>query len=175
MFRLENETEEDKWEVEGLLDVAFGPGRFALSAYRLREGVKPVLELSVLARDEFGSVSGSIRFWPVRAGEDGNPALLLGPVAVHPTRQGEGLGSLLITDGLERARSSGWKAVFLIGDEPYYSRFGFVRCPEVAFPAPTDPARILVNVLDSAEVGPISGEIRKWQSDSNWSVSGLLG
>ena len=162
MFRLENETQDHKWEVEGLLDLAFGAGRFALSSYRLREGTDPVSDLSVIARDEFGSMSGSIRFWPIRVGEDGRPALLLGPVAVHPIRQGEGLGSLLITDGLERARALGWTTIFLVGDQPYYSRFGFVLCRGVAFPPPTDPARILVNHLELADGGWISGQIRKW-------------
>ena len=115
MFRLENESPDDRWEAEALLDTAFGPSRFGLSAYRLRANVDPVKELSILVRDEFGSIAGLIRFWPIRVGDSGAPALLLGPIAVHPTNQGEGLGSLLITTGIERARNSNWGIVFLVG------------------------------------------------------------
>ena len=76
------------------LDLAFAPGRAALSSYRLRDGVEPVAELCLVARDEYDALAGAIRYWPVRVGAAGHAALLLGPVAVHPTRQGEGLGAL---------------------------------------------------------------------------------
>ena len=72
-------------------------------------------DLSLVARDDYDVLAGAIRYWPVRVGEAGAPALLLGPVAVHPTRQGEGLGALLITDSLERAREQGWTRVILVG------------------------------------------------------------
>ncbi|MEO0919016.1 MAG: N-acetyltransferase, partial [Pseudomonadota bacterium] len=114
------EQPSDWWEVEALFDLAFAPGREALSSYRLREGVKPVAELCLVARDELGIVGAAIRFWPVRIGV--HDALLLGPIAVHPTRQGEGLGRVLIEASLARADS--WDRVMLVGDAPYYGRFG---------------------------------------------------
>ena len=161
MFALSEEKTSDWWEVEALLDTAFGPGRTGLSSYRLREGVEPVSALCLLARDEADSVAGAIRFWPIMAGEE--PALLLGPVAVHPTHQGEGLGALLIARGLERALTAGWTWVVLVGDEPYYSRFGFTRAAaaELEFPAPTNPNRVLAQRL-VPEAAQITGPVRPW-------------
>ena len=74
---------------------------------------------------------------------EGHDALLLGPVAVHPTHQGEGLGSLLIRDVLERAEPAGWPRILLVGDAPYYERFGFKRLNGVVMPPPTNPDRVL--------------------------------
>ena len=88
------EVPADHWEVEALYDTCFAPGREALSSYRLRDGVPPVAGLNHVARDSGGILAGAIRYWPVRIGAA--EALLLGPVAVHPTRQGEGLGAGLI-------------------------------------------------------------------------------
>ena len=98
MIHLVNESAGDRDEVEWLYELAFAPGRQALSSYRLRDGVAPVPELCVTARDEINVLAAAIRYWPVRIGK--TPALLLGPVAVHPTRQGEGLGGLLIGETL---------------------------------------------------------------------------
>ena len=81
MIRITRETPQDSAEVEFLYDLAFAPGRAALSSYRLREGVDPVAALSLVARDDYDVLAGAIRYWPVRIGEAGTPALLLGPVA----------------------------------------------------------------------------------------------
>lgn len=140
MLELTRETGQDWWEVEALFDLSFGPGREALSSYRLRDGVAPVAELCLVARED-GIVVGAIRFWPVKVG--GACALLLGPVAVHPTHQGEGLGGYLILEGLEHARELGWERAMLVGDEPYYGRFGFHRLEGVEMPPPTNPSRVL--------------------------------
>jgi predicted N-acetyltransferase YhbS len=164
MFRILCEAPHDWQEVEGLFDLAFAPGRTALSSYRLRDGVPPVPELSLLARDDYDSVGGAIRYWPVRVGAAGTPALLLGPVAVHPTRQGEGLGALLITDSLERAVKAGWSRVILVGDEPYYRRFGFTRRAALAldYPPPTNPDRLLARALAPGAFDGVSGMVRRW-------------
>lgn len=164
MFRLLPERAGDQDEVEALYDLAFAPGRQALSSYRLRDGAAPVEGLSRIARDEFDALVGAIRFWPVRIGEAGAPALLLGPVAVHPTRQGEGLGGLLIADGVDRAREQGWARVVLVGDEPYYRRFGFTRAAAaaLAFPPPTNPARLLARPLADGAFDGVSGMVRRW-------------
>ena len=82
-----------------------------------------------------------MRYWPVRVG--GAATLLLGPIAVHPTAQGEGLGGALIRDTLARASELGWERVILVGDLPYYSRFGFERLSGVVMPPPTNPERVL--------------------------------
>ena len=158
MFHLAQETEQDWWEVEALYDLCFAPGREALSSYRLRDGVGRVAELSLLARDDDAILAGAIRFWPVKIG--GTTALLLGPVAVHPTRQGEGLGGFLIRESLAVAKPLGWQRVILVGDAPYYSRFGFELLSDVVMPPPTNPARVLgYELVDGAWRG-VAGDVK---------------
>lgn len=152
------ETPQDRWEVEALYDLCFAPGREALSSYRLRDGVPPVARLCLVARDRYGAVVGAIRHWPVRVG--GQPALLLGPVAVHPTRQGEGVGRLLIEESLGRA--DGWERVMLVGDAPYYARFGFSKLAGVEMPPPTNPERVLGRELVPGAWEGITGEVMRW-------------
>ena len=165
MFRLMRERPEDEAEGDWLLDTAFAPGRTALSSYRLREGVAPVAELCLAARDDYDAVAGAIRFWPVRLGETGAPGLLLGPVAVHPTRQGEGLGAVLIGEGVDLARSAGWTRVRLVGDAPYYGRFGFSReaAEGLIMPPPTNPERVLGSALADHAMDGLRGEVRRWE------------
>ncbi|RMD91501.1 MAG: N-acetyltransferase [Alphaproteobacteria bacterium] len=164
MFELSVERPADTDEVEYLLDTCFAPGREMLSSYRLREGIAPVAGLCTIARDEAGALAGAIRYWPVRVGESGAPALLLGPVAVHPTRQGEGLGGLLIEDSLARAREAGWQRVVLVGDAPYYGRFGFAVNRALRFPPPTNPDRLLTRALVPGAWDGIAGAVRRWDS-----------
>lgn len=140
-MELRTETADDWWGVETLYDLTFAPGRKALSSYRLREDVPCVPELCRVISGEDGTIGGAIRCWPIRI--EAFDALLLGPVAVHPTRQGEGLGSLMIRDVLERAPPAGWSRVLLVGDAPYYERFGFRALNGVVMPPPTNPARVL--------------------------------
>ncbi|RMF41793.1 MAG: N-acetyltransferase [Alphaproteobacteria bacterium] len=164
MFLILPETDDDAAEVELLYDQCFAPGRTALSSYRLREGVAPVRELCRLIRDEYDAVIAAIRYWPVRIGAAGHPALLLGPVAVHPTRQGEGLAALLIVATLEDAEKAGWQRVILIGDEPYYGRFGFHRAGGLQFPPPTNPDRLLARELVPGAMQGVTGMVRGWES-----------
>ena len=157
MYTLTPEKDDDWWEVEALYDLCFAPGRTALSSYRLRDGVPSVAALSRVARDEEGILAGAIRYWPVRVGP--TPALLLGPIAVHPTRQGEGLGALLIEDSLSEAH--GWDRVILVGDAPYYGRFGFEKLDGVIMPPPTNPDRVLGRALKDGAWFGIAGEVTK--------------
>ena len=159
MYRLDEETEEDWWEVEALYDLCFAPGRTALSSYRLRDGVPTVAALCLTLRDGDGTLAAAIRYWPVRVG--GRDALLLGPVAVHPTRQGEGLGGLLINESLAEARRLGWERVMLVGDAPYYSRFGFRKLPGVEMPPPTNPDRVLGLALKVGAWDGVAGAVTK--------------
>ncbi|MCH2163796.1 MAG: N-acetyltransferase [Marinovum sp.] len=155
MYTLRPERAEDWWAVEALYDLCFAPGREALSSYRLRDGVAPVLGLSTIAVDDLGILAGAIRFWPVQIGSA--KALLLGPIAVHPTRQGEGLGGALMHDTCDRAFDLGWERVLLVGDAPYYSRFGFEKLYGVDMPPPTNPERI----LGRGDWHRVSGEVRR--------------
>jgi predicted N-acetyltransferase YhbS len=161
VIELQAERADDRWEVEALYDLCFAPGREALSSYRLREGVPPVAGLSQVARDSDGILAAAIRFWPVLIGDA--PALLLGPVAVHPTRQGEGLGGSLIRDSLAKAQESGWARVMLVGDAPYYRRFGFTRLEGVEMPPPTNPDRVLGLALQDGAWDGLRGQVTRWQ------------
>ncbi|MDT8343019.1 MAG: N-acetyltransferase [Thermohalobaculum sp.] len=165
MFRLLRERDGDAWEVEALYDLCFAPGRGALSSYQLREGVEPVADLCTIARDEFDSVVGAIRYWPVLVGAGEWPALLLGPVAVHPTLQGEGLGALLITETLDLAKKAGWERVILVGDEPYYRRFGFRRDLALAldYPKPVNFNRLLARELVPGAMQGVAGLVHRWR------------
>ena len=159
MIELGPETAEDWWEVEALYDLCFAPGREALSSYRLRDGVDPVTGLCLVARDGAGILAGAIRYWPVRVGD--RRALLLGPVAVHPTHQGEGLGGYLILDSLDRAAALGWERAMLVGDAPYYGRFGFARLDGVEIPPPTNPDRVLGVALTPGGWDGVTGKVRR--------------
>ncbi|MBQ0749245.1 MAG: N-acetyltransferase [Roseovarius sp.] len=159
MFTLETEKPVDYWEVEALYDLCFAPGREALSSYRLRDDVPPVRDLCLVVRDGMGILAGAIRFWPVQVGAA--RALLLGPVAVHPTHQGEGLGGLLIRDSLERAAALGWERVILVGDAPYYSRFGFTKLGAVEMPPPTNPERVLGLELRPGAWEGVAGKVTR--------------
>ncbi len=162
MYRICREVPDDQLEVEYLFDLAFAPGRHALSSYRLREGVEPLAELSFVARDDLDVLAGAIRQWPVRIGD--TPALLLGPIAVHPTRQGEGLGGQLIDFAVDAARVAGWEIAVLIGDAPYYRRFGFVpvHAQGITFPPPTNPNRILGLEIMPGALRSVQGQVVRW-------------
>ena len=157
MYHLARETADDWWEVEALYDLCFAPGREALSSYRLRDGVAPIAELCLVARDAGDILAAAIRFWPVRVG--GDAALLLGPIAVHPTRQGEGLGGLLMRDSLDLAHARGWARILLVGDAPYYGRFGFQQLKGVEMPPPTNPER----VLGLGDWAGVTGKVSAWK------------
>jgi predicted N-acetyltransferase YhbS len=145
VYRLEEETEDDWWEVEALYDLFFSPGRTALSSYRLR--------------DDDNALAAVIRYWPALIDE--HDVLLLGPVAVHPTHQGEGLGALLINESLAEARRLGWERVMLVGDAPYYSRFGFRKLTGVEMPPPTNPDRVLGLALKADAWKGVTGTVTK--------------
>ncbi len=162
-MQLQQETAADWWEVEALYDLCFAPGREALSSYRLRDDVAPVAELCLVLRDVNG-LAAAIRYWPVVVGQ--TPALLLGPIAVHPTHQGEGLGGWLMRESLARARETGWSRVLLVGDAPYYSRFGFVRLAKVEMPPPTNPARVLGLALVPGAWDGIAGPVGRCAAHS---------
>lgn len=153
------ETPSDLPAVERLLDHAFGPDRAARPVYRLREGLTPHQDLCFVLR--IGNhVAASIRFWPILAGTAGR-ALLLGPIAVEPTDQGRGFGSLMIHHGLAAAKAAGHRGVLLIGDAPYYGRFGFsphlTEC--LVLPGNPDQGRLLGLELEPGALGRPSGTI----------------
>jgi predicted N-acetyltransferase YhbS len=139
---VEDERPLDASAREALLDEAFGEDRFAKTSQRLRDGRAPAEGFALVARDR-DELVGTLRCWSVDAG--GCAALLLGPLAVAKSRRSIGVGSALMREALWRAATCGHKAVLLVGDAPYYARFGFEASltRNLYLPGPVDPARFL--------------------------------
>ena len=159
-WQLRGETPADAARIEELNQAVFGPGRFAKSAYRLREGVAPLPGLSFVAMED-GVLRGSVRFWPVKVGSA--ETLLLGPLAVDPAQRGRGIGIALMQAGIEAAHQGPWSAIILVGDEPYYAKVGFSRLPpgRIKFPGPVDMGRILGLSLKTGGLLNLSGLVRR--------------
>jgi predicted N-acetyltransferase YhbS len=158
-FSVEETTHADAHAVETLLDLSFGLSRQTKSSYRLREGNAAIPGLSLVVRDAEVGLSGTISFWPLKIGEAGTDAVLLGPLAVHPSRQNLGLGLALMREGIARAKRRGHKLMLLVGDAPYYTRVGFRKLPEnlLLMPGPVDPERFLYLELEPGALDPAHG------------------
>ena len=143
MLSIREEIPADVPAREALLDACFGDARFEKTCERLREGRRPADGLSLVI-DAGGAIVGTVRLWHVAAGP-GRPALTLGPIAVDPAWQGLGLGAKLMRAALARAKALGHRAVLLVGDAPYYARFGFSaeRTKGLWLPGPFERARFL--------------------------------
>jgi len=153
------EAAADAQAIERLHERTFGPGRFALSAYRIREHVDHLLELSFTAH--IGTLLvGSVRQLPICVGD--TPALLLGPLTVEQPFRGHGVGRALLERALRDARAQGHRLVLLVGDAPYYSRVGFKPVPKgrATMPGPVDYDRLLVVELVDGAFEGVSGPIR---------------
>ena len=157
------ESADDAVAIEHLHERTFGPGRYAKTAYRIREITPHDLKLSFIAR--IGTLMvGSVRLSRIRIGE--TPALLLGPLTIEPPFRSRGIGLKLIQRALDEAKKVGHKLVVLVGDEPYYSRAGFKRIPKgtVKLPGPVDPARMLIAELAEGAAADIAGPVRpEWE------------
>lgn len=149
-----HETPADGVPIEGLLDRAFGPGRFAKSSERVREFADFAPELSFCAW-EGGRLAGVVRMWRVNVGE--TPVVFLGPLAVEPDLQSTGVGGRLVERACAAAEAAGEAAVLLVGDPPYFERFGFTGAPEAVMPGPVEQRRVLM--LPFTDV-TLSGPVR---------------
>jgi predicted N-acetyltransferase YhbS len=152
------ERPNDAQAIERLHERTFGPGRFVLSAYRIREHVDHLLELSFTAW--IGTLLvGSVRQLPVCIGD--TPALMLGPLTVEPPFRSRGVGRALLDRALADAKKAGHRLVILVGDEPYYSRVGFKAVPKgrATMPGPVDYDRLLVAELVDGAFEGVSGTI----------------
>jgi predicted N-acetyltransferase YhbS len=153
------ETPDDAPAIEHLNARTFGPGRFAKTAYRVREEIAHIPELSFTAR--VGTLLvGSVRLSPILIGQA--KALLLGPLTVEPPFRSRRVGTRLIKRALEEAKAKGYKFVLLVGDEPIYTKSGFKKIPkgQVKMPGPVDPARLLVAELVPGAFEGVKGLIR---------------
>jgi predicted N-acetyltransferase YhbS len=153
------ETADDALAIERLHERTFGPGRYARTAYRIREQLGHELDLSFTAR--IGTLLvGSVRLTAIRIGA--TPALLLGPLTIEPPFRERGIGRALIERAVAEGRAKGHRLVVLVGDEPYYAKAGFKRIPKgrVTMPGPVDPGRLLVAELVEGAFDGVSGPIR---------------
>lgn len=137
----------------------FGPGRFARTAYRVREGTAPLSPFCRVAvsRDR---VIAALRMTRIAIGAE-TRGLLLGPLAVDPEFKGQGYGRQLVREALEEGRAAGLALVVLVGDEPYYGKLGFVRVPpgQITLPGPVDPMRVLAAELEAGALARVRGMI----------------
>ncbi len=152
-------TQADFPAVSRLHAKVFGPGRFTRTAYRVREGgapVSPFCRVALLG----DRLIAAVRFTPITIG-GANGALLLGPLAVDPDFAGQGFGKLLIAEAIETAKVAGVKLIVLVGDEPYYGRFGFAPVPpgQIVLPGPVDPLRLLAAELQPGVLPAYKGLI----------------
>lgn len=152
------ERETDGPAVDALIDRAFGPGRWAKAAERLREGNRPILGLSPVAWAD-GAPVGCARQWPVAIGQI--PALLLGPFAVEDAHRRHGLGAALIRRACDLATQAGHGLILLVGDEAYFGAFGFAAAParRIVMPGPVDQRRVVVRALKAGAADDLSGAV----------------
>ena len=152
------ERPKDRAGVDGLIDAAFGPGRFVKAAERLREGRQPRLDLSFTAW-EGERLVGCVRQWDIHVGE--RPAIFLGPIVVDPAWRRHGLGAALIEQACAAAWAAGAQVVLLVGDAPFFQPLGFEPVPRgaLALPGPADPRRILAKGPQPGVAATLSGVV----------------
>jgi predicted N-acetyltransferase YhbS len=156
---IEDERPAEAFAREALLDEAFGDERFAKTCQRLRDGRMPTEGLALVARDG-DRIVGTLRCWSVEAG--GRPALLLGPLAVARSHRSIGVGSALMRETLWRAAMGGHRAVLLVGDAPYYARFGFEAAltRDLDLPGPVERERFLAFEIVPGALHKTKGMVR---------------
>ena len=160
MITIRNERPADVAAREALLDLSYGPSRFAKTSEQFRKGRLPADGLSFVAVAR-GRLVGTVRLWHVAAGS-GRPALLLGPLAVHPDWRNRGIGTALVRRALDEALRLGHRAVLLVGDAPYYGRFGFSAAAigALKLPGPWQAERLLALELAAGALDGACGLIR---------------
>lgn len=161
MIKIVREAPAEAGAREALLELAFGKHRRRKSSERLRENRLPADGLAFAAKLGNGRLIGTLRLWHISAGEN-RPALLLGPLAVHPAYRKKGIGSQLMRTALKCAAALGHRAVILVGDEPYYRRFGFSAQPaaELHMPGPFERHRLLARELVPGALANARGLIK---------------
>ncbi len=157
-IRYAPEAREHDADILDICEEAFGPGRFARAAERVREMAPHAPELSFVALIG-DAVVGAVRQVPISIG--GRPALMLGPLAVRPGFKGRGAGRALMRLAAQAAREAGESATILVGDAPYYAQFGYRALPEgsVLMPGPVDPRRLLGLALREGGLDGLAGRV----------------
>lgn len=165
-IKLVPQTDSDHAEIENLLDAAFGIDRRTKTSYRLREGEKPLPGLSFVARSDDNAILGAISFWQIHIGTEGGKggldAVLLGPLAVFPQLQGQGIGRVLMAHAIATIEQTNHQLILLVGDEAYYTKAGFKQVPpgQIIMPGPNDPKRLLYLEITPGVLNTAHGLIR---------------
>lgn len=161
-FAIGLEAASDVLAREALLDRAMGPNRRRKSSEKLRRGRLPSAGLAFAARDASGTLVGTVRLWDVRLGDNGARALLLGPLAVDPSVKSAGIGSALMRFAVAEAARLGHGAILLVGDAPYYARFGFSaeKTGRLSMPGPYERERFLALELRDGALDGARGTLR---------------
>jgi len=146
--------------IDAFIDDVFGPGRFAKTAERLREGNVPLLDLSFVCLRGAEPI-GCVRQWPILIG--GTPVVFLGPFAVEADQRKHGLGAMLIRRACDAAAAAGHDAILLVGDAPYFGPLGFEQVPagRIELPGPVDPRRVLWKSLKPGGTDSLNGAVTK--------------
>ena len=150
-------------KIEALYDATFGPGHFAKTAERLREGNASLPEFTRVAVRDGKQVVGVCRLWPVRVGDGSISAVLVGPVAVAPGMQGSRLGLTVTGEAIEAATKAGYDAALLVGITSYFAEIGFtiVEPEQIKLPGPVDYKRVMVRDLAMTGGGAaLRGDVR---------------
>lgn len=153
---IRNETPQDDAQIGAVVEGAFGPGRYAKAAERLREGNTHLPGLSFVA-EQNGRLVGTVRLWPVHVG--GRALVLLGPIAVDNAHRKGGLGQALVERACAAATAAGFKAVMLVGNGPWFEKTGFSSAPGagIVMPGPVDQRRVLVKALSPGGADNLTG------------------
>lgn len=164
-YSINLQTPDDSDEILRLHEVTFGPGRFARTAFRIRENAGLADGLCFTARDSTtNKLVGSVILSHIDIGD--KPSLLLGPLTVAPEYKSKGAGKLLMQSAVTAAKQAGYNSIILVGDEPYYGPFGFKPVPfgQIQMPGPVDPKRLLACALAEGgkfeEMGVVKGVVR---------------
>ena len=159
-FAILPQRPQDHEHFDSLLDRTFGPDRLAKTVYRLRDGIEDLPEMRFVAVTGDGALLASLRFWPVMI--ETAPAILLGPLAVEPRLQGQGIGRALVGHGLAAARRLEHRICVVVGEPEYYGPFGFVNAGAAGLilPGPVDPRRFQVLELVAGALEGVGGLLR---------------
>jgi predicted N-acetyltransferase YhbS len=160
-FEILPQRPQDPDPFDSLLDRAFGPERLSKTVYRLREGIAALPDLRFVAVDQGGTLLASLRFWPVMI--ERTPAILLGPLAVEPHLQGQGIGKALVRHGLAEARCLGYRICIVVGEPEYYGPYGFVNAAAAGLilPGPVDPRRFQVLEIEAGALEGLRGLVQR--------------
>ena len=157
---IHQETTSDHTSITDLIDSCFGTDRKSRTVYQFRDGIASYTDLCLTAKDENGTLCGSLRFWPVLL-PNGVEVPLFGPLAVQPSLQGKGIGKSLIVEGHKQVAQSNYPAILIIGRPDYYTPFGYSEdvVKNLTLPGPTNPLTFMGLELEEGSLSNLVGNV----------------